>query len=88
MGLFEHAPSRRYEEESAFASSAFKIVFASLALLFTTQLCGAQNAPQVLKVDPPSWWANHTINPVRLLIKGTNLRGARVTGPEGLRFGA
>ena len=36
-------------------------------------------APAVTKVEPPSWWAAHTINPVRLLIRGTNLRGARVT---------
>lgn len=37
------------------------------------------NAPQVLKVEPPSWWAGHTINPVRLLVRGSNLQGARVT---------
>ena len=30
------------------------------------------------KVDPPSWWAKHTINPVRLLVRGTNLRGAHI----------
>ena len=36
-------------------------------------------APSVLKVDPPSWWTGHTINPVRLLVRGRNLRGARVT---------
>jgi len=35
--------------------------------------------PSVTKVDPPSWWANHTINPVRLLVRGTNLKGARVS---------
>jgi glycosidase len=34
-------------------------------------------APTVTKVEPPSWWAGHTINPVRLLVRGTNLRGAR-----------
>ena len=33
----------------------------------------------IAKVDPPSWWAKHTINPVRLLVRGTNLQGARVT---------
>ena len=35
-------------------------------------------APAVAKVDPPSWWAGHTINPVRLLVRGQNLTGARV----------
>ncbi|HJR05754.1 MAG TPA: alpha-amylase family glycosyl hydrolase [Pyrinomonadaceae bacterium] len=41
----------------------------------------AQNspAPVVAKVEPPSWWATHTINPVRLLVRGANLHGARVT---------
>ena len=36
-------------------------------------------APSVTKVDPPSWWTKHSINPVRLLVRGTNLRGAKVT---------
>ena len=42
-------------------------------------LCAAcVSAQTVTKVDPPSWWANHSINPVRLLVRGTNLSGARV----------
>ena len=49
--------------------------------LFVTCFCSSTYAqpPSVTKVDPPSWWANHTINPVRLLVRGANLRGARVT---------
>ncbi len=35
-------------------------------------------APRVTKVEPPSWWAGHSINPVRLLVRGENLHGARV----------
>jgi neopullulanase len=44
----------------------------------------AEAPPAVLKVEPPNWWASHTINPVRLLVRGTNLTGARVsaTRPE------
>lgn len=44
----------------------------------------AQSKPVVQKVEPPSWWASHTINPVRLLVRGENLSGARVsaTRPE------
>ncbi len=86
MGQLERAHSRRCREENAFTSSAFKIMFASLALLLTTQVCFSQNAPQVLKVDPPSWWAGHSINPVGVLIRGVNLLAARVTGGEGLRI--
>jgi glycosidase len=38
----------------------------------------AAQAPEVLKLDPPSWWVGSSINPVRVLIRGRNLRGARV----------
>lgn len=37
------------------------------------------NAPTISKIEPPSWWANHTINPVRLLIRGENFQSAKVT---------
>jgi glycosidase len=36
------------------------------------------DAPVVTRVEPPSWWAGHTINPVRLLVRGKNLQGAQV----------
>jgi glycosidase len=42
-------------------------------------------APEVYKCDPPSWWAGHSIHPVRLLIKGTNLSGAQLSLPRGFR---
>ncbi len=35
-------------------------------------------APEILKVDPPSWWTRSSVNPVRLLIRGKNFQGARV----------
>jgi glycosidase len=47
-------------------------------LLVAVSTCVAQNAPAVLKVEPPNWWINHSINPVRVLIHGRNLLGARV----------
>ncbi|HEX7176676.1 MAG TPA: alpha-amylase family glycosyl hydrolase [Pyrinomonadaceae bacterium] len=51
-----------------------------LVCLFACDSAQAQTAPpKVSKVEPPSWWALHTINPVRLLVRGTNLHGARVT---------
>ena len=39
--------------------------------------CVAQT-PQVLKVEPPSWWVGSSVNPLRLLIRGTDLKGARL----------
>src|SRR6266404_6172333 len=38
-------------------------------------------APSVSKVEPPFWWAGHSINPIRLLVRGENLMGARVKAP-------
>jgi glycosidase len=45
--------------------------------------------PEVVKVEPPSWWPGHSIDPVRLLVRGKNLAGAEVrsAGP-GLTAGA
>jgi neopullulanase len=34
--------------------------------------------PVVEKIDPPDWWAGHSINPVRLLIRGRYLGQARM----------
>jgi neopullulanase len=45
------------------------------------QLSFAQSTPQVTKVEPSGWWANHSINPVRVLIHGQNLGGASVQAP-------
>ncbi|MGH9874820.1 MAG: alpha-amylase family glycosyl hydrolase [Pyrinomonadaceae bacterium] len=41
------------------------------------------NLPSVTKVEPPSWWARHSINPIRLLVRGNNLAGARVASTNG-----
>ena len=34
-------------------------------------------APAVARVEPPNWWANSSVNPVRLLVRGRHLAGAR-----------
>jgi len=41
--------------------------------------------PQVVKVEPPNWWVGHSLNPVRLLIRGENLQGAALEGAPGVR---
>jgi glycosidase len=47
-------------------------------LVATAITAFAQSAPEVFKVDPPSWWTRSSVNPVRLLVKGKNLKGALV----------
>lgn len=49
------------------------------AFLLTAISATRAQSPEVSKVEPPSWWAESSINPVRLLIHGHNLKGARVT---------
>src|SRR5918998_1107706 len=60
----------------------------ALLLCFTCVNPGLVSAqtPEILKVDPPSWWSRSSVNPVRLMIRGSNFQGARVQviGP-GLR---
>ncbi|HEY0174659.1 MAG TPA: alpha-amylase family glycosyl hydrolase [Pyrinomonadaceae bacterium] len=42
----------------------------------------------VTKVEPPNWWANHSVNPVRVMLRGQNLGGARVEAVgQGIRTG-
>jgi glycosidase len=51
-----------------------------LFLLLTAYclLLTAYAQPKVEKVEPPNWWANHSINPVRLLVRGENFQNAKV----------
>ncbi len=57
------------------------ILLASLGTPFAAAAAQAA-APVVEKVDPPNWWTGHTINPVRVLIRGRNLAGARLDCPR------
>ena len=51
---------------------------AIIVLLIAAPFCYSQTTPEVLKVEPPSWWVGSSVNPVRLLIRGRNLKNARV----------
>ena len=70
--------------DSRMVRAALLITF----LLTAPTLCRGQSKPEILKVEPPTWWAHHSINPVRVMIRGRNLTGARVeaAGP-GIKTG-
>lgn len=59
-----------------------------LLIICTTLSTGAFAAPMVTKVEPPSWWIGHSWNPVRLLIEGRDLAGAKLAPVEGISPGA
>src|SRR5690349_3564016 len=35
-------------------------------------------APEILKIDPPSWWRGSSADPIRLLIRGRNLQNSQI----------
>jgi glycosidase len=44
--------------------------------------CFAGNEP--LKIEPPSWWLGHSVNPVRLLLTGEDLAGMQIAPGPGI----
>ncbi len=62
-------------------STRERLLLAAAAALFLAPPLSAA-PPQVTKVEPPSWWAGHSIDPVRLLVRGKNLQGARVESAD------
>jgi len=68
------------------ASSHLRVLIRVICVNLWLVLSVAAQAPEILKVDPPSWWTGSSVNPVRLMIRGRNLQGARVQ-VRGLRVG-
>ena len=61
------------------AATVARRAAALLALTFSVlQAQAATQGPVIEKVDPPNWWGQHSINPVRVLIRGKHLAGARL----------
>jgi glycosidase len=61
-----------------FSSNQALRAIACAAFLFASVSYAAGQAPEVVKVEPPNWWAGHSVNPVRVLIRGKNFTGATV----------
>jgi neopullulanase len=69
--------------------SAVKFLLTAGFLIIASEVCFSQNTPQIIKVEPPGWWAGYSINPVRVLIRGQNLYGANISAVgSGLVSGA
>jgi glycosidase len=65
--------------------SILKILIRIICVHLWLTLPVAAQAPEILKVDPPSWWMRSSVNPVRIMIRGRNLHDARVQVSPGLR---
>ena len=66
---------------------AIRAISCALLIFLATAISGqAQDAPKVHKVEPPSWWAGSSLSPIRLMLRGEGLKGARVgVATPGLR---
>lgn len=55
-----------------------KFLYSTLVLfaMFGLNALAKAQSPVVEKVEPPNWWIGHTINPVRVLVRGTNFDGS------------
>jgi glycosidase len=62
--------------------SACRLLAAAVAAVATLAGAAAAQAPVVEKVEPPNWWAGHSVNPVRVLVRGRHLAGARLECPR------
>lgn len=49
-----------------------------LGILVFGGMNAAGQAPVVEKVEPPNWWAGHSISTVRVMVRGADLQGATV----------
>jgi neopullulanase len=58
--------------------SALRLLLAACFVCGAAAACAAQGGATIFKVEPPGWWAGHSINPVRVLLRVQSLAGARV----------
>jgi glycosidase len=69
-------------------NAAARLLLTLAFVCAAASVCAAQRLPSVTKVEPPNWWAGHSINPVRVMLRGQNLSGARVEAVgQGIRTG-
>ncbi|NNE66956.1 MAG: hypothetical protein HKN33_10370 [Pyrinomonadaceae bacterium] len=47
-----------------------------LSILLISASAFSYSPPVIEKIEPSNWWTGHSVNPVRVLIKGKNLRPA------------
>jgi len=76
-----------------FGAGMVRLLFVALVLRQACPTAVAEPAPQaqapvVTRVEPPSWWVGHALNPVRLMITGRNLQDAHFVVPAGFTTSA
>jgi len=55
----------------------------SLLFLLLILTFSAFGQTSIEKVEPPSWWTGSSVNPVRVLLTGKNLKNVKIVSPQG-----
>lgn len=63
-----------------------KLIPYSLLIILGCAFGAYAQTPIATKVEPPSWWTGSSVNPLRVMIRGENLKGASLEPTEGLTF--
>lgn len=63
------------------SASYAKILGVLLSLL--TAIAAAGQSPVIEKIEPPNWWAGHSISTVRVLVRGQGLKNSSVRSRVG-----
>src|ERR1035437_1429859 len=61
------------------ARRAVRVTLLRCCALALFGLACSTAAPKVEKVEPPNWWTPHTLNPIQVLLTGSDLKGTTVT---------
>lgn len=64
-----------------------KLLVAGIVVPLAIAIVQPVPAPQIEKLDPPNWWVGHSIDPVRVLVRGQHLQGASVEAPPDIGVG-
>jgi glycosidase len=71
-------PSPRLPASKSDRETLVKRLLAVLLVPLAFALGPPPSAPEIEKLDPPNWWAGHSIDPVRVLVRGKHFQGAHV----------
>ncbi|HZH32816.1 MAG TPA: hypothetical protein VEY11_18760 [Pyrinomonadaceae bacterium] len=77
-----------HTKSAPFSPRRFALALVALSFLAAAAHAQKAPAPSVSKVEPPSWWAAHTINPVRLCSCAARICTVRASRPGAVRENA
>lgn len=82
MKIFRNTKYETRSEKIYHSNISFYLCVVLFILLSSVSIFA--QSPVVEKIEPPNWWANTTVNPVRVLVRGKNFKNADMLSVTGL----